>query len=241
MCASAALKPVTLKPRDERLIDVAITGVTDPDGDPVTVTVTSLRQDEALKTAPCGDGAGVGGPVAALRATRAAGRGRVYRVAFEATDGRGGRCSRTLTACVAGSGVPSTGCEASGTAVDSTAPGCTGVCAEACAVERILARAYCSSAVLPGRLARSLQSARRTFVTAAAAGSWATQEAAVTNIARAEAATNELRGSGAISASCASTIRQVLAQARAAMPGATLQPASGTTPKRKGRAGKRRR
>ncbi len=72
--------------------------MTDPDGDPVTITVDAIYQDEPVNglgdgdTAP--DGAGVGTSTAQVRAERAgSGNGRVYHIDFTADDGNGGQCS----------------------------------------------------------------------------------------------------------------------------------------------------
>ena len=75
--------------------------VNDPDGDPVTLTVDSIFQDESVdargwwrdgRTAP--DGRGIGTSTAEVRAERDRwGNGRVYHIGFTADDGRGGVCS----------------------------------------------------------------------------------------------------------------------------------------------------
>jgi hypothetical protein len=219
VCSSAVLNPITLAPADQRFINVAITGVTDPDGDPLTIGVTRITQDEALSTSPCGDGAGLGTAIADLRAVRRTSRGRVYRVTFTADDGRGGQCTRTLNACVAGSGVPSTNCTGASTNVDSTAPACTNVCAEACSIERTVAHAWCPGVTLPGRLSRSLESVRRNLVRVASDGTWSTgREDVLRSIDRASQATEEERTAGTIPASCAASIQDRLSEARAAVP-----------------------
>jgi hypothetical protein len=81
---------------------VTILGVTDADGDPIHIAITSITQDEPVSgrgdgyTAP--DAAGVGANTAQVRAERgeapnAPGDGRMYHIHFEASDGRGGICS----------------------------------------------------------------------------------------------------------------------------------------------------
>jgi hypothetical protein len=97
-CAGAAAFPSTLWPPNHKLRPVTLT-VTDPDGDPVTVTITSVRQDEAVQ----GQGDGRTAPDAVLgsesdqvrlRAERSGlGDGRVYGVGFRASDGNGGSCT----------------------------------------------------------------------------------------------------------------------------------------------------
>jgi hypothetical protein len=97
---------VSLWPPDHEfeVIDLAALGaVVDPDGDPVTLQIVSVTQDESVfgggpddNTSP---DAVVDGPsIVRLRRERAGdGNGRVYRVAFRATDGHGGGCQDTLS------------------------------------------------------------------------------------------------------------------------------------------------
>ncbi len=104
-CSAAAATPEELWPPDRRMADISIVGVTDPDGDPVALTITSISQDEPLtnsRTAnSCADGAGVGTGMASVRAASdGAGDGRVYSIGFTAIDDRGGACSGTATVCV---------------------------------------------------------------------------------------------------------------------------------------------
>jgi len=90
-----------LWPPNHKLHLITLTGATDPDGDPVATSVTGVTQDEALN----GLGDGDTGPDAfhgpasdqvLLRAERSGlGDGRVYRIGFGVTDGRGGSCSGT--------------------------------------------------------------------------------------------------------------------------------------------------
>ncbi|MHC4447953.1 MAG: hypothetical protein ACYSXF_09265, partial [Planctomycetota bacterium] len=84
-------------------------GVTDPDGDPISITITAIAQDESLEGLgdgnTCPDGDGVGTDTALVRAERSGtkktpGDGRVYHISFAAEDGRGGECSETVTVCV---------------------------------------------------------------------------------------------------------------------------------------------
>lgn len=79
-------------------VSVDILGVTDPEGNAVTITIDSIFQDEAVdaegsgNTAP--DGRGVGTPTAEVGAERVAGgNGRVYHIGFTANDGHSGSCS----------------------------------------------------------------------------------------------------------------------------------------------------
>ena len=99
-CRAAVADPAELWPPNHRFVGVSVVGVTDPDGEPVTITIAGVTQDEPPGTT-CPDGTGVGTTSASLRAERlGSGDGRVYQVSFTADDGRGGRCSGTVTVCV---------------------------------------------------------------------------------------------------------------------------------------------
>jgi hypothetical protein len=190
--------------------------VHDPDGDPVSIAVTAITQDGALYLAPCEDGAGVGTATAELRAVRNTSRGRVYRVTFEASDGRGGVCTGSVNACVPGSGVPSSGCVQSGTIRDSTAPGCVGVCREACTIERSIAHGTCGSQPLPNGLADALERLRNALVRVAGDGYWEDDvDSVMRNLTRSSQSVDDNLASGAISASCAASLHQILDEARA--------------------------
>ncbi len=100
-CARATAVPALLWPPNHKLQAVAITGVTDPDGDPVALTVTGITQDEPTNGLGDGDaspdGAGVGTASPQVRAERSGtGNGRVYRIAFSASDGKGGSCNGSV-------------------------------------------------------------------------------------------------------------------------------------------------
>ncbi|MBI4654694.1 MAG: Ig-like domain-containing protein [Nitrospirae bacterium] len=86
-------------PPNHKFVDVGIVGVTDPDGDPVIITITTITSDEPTATikgaggithAP--DAMGVGTSTANLKAERSGlGNGRVYEISFIANDGKGGK------------------------------------------------------------------------------------------------------------------------------------------------------
>ena len=92
-CNDASPSIVTLWPPNHRFIDIQVLGVTDPDGDPVTITITSIFQDEPVDKPFAPDGIGVGTSIAQARAERD-GRvnGRVYHITFTADDEFGGTC-----------------------------------------------------------------------------------------------------------------------------------------------------
>lgn len=101
-CSAADGVAIELWPPNHKLVAIdvlAVTGVTDPDGDPVTISVDAVTQDEPVDAVGNGDGntspdaIGLGAGVVHVRAERTGGgNGRVYRVAFTASDGRGGSC-----------------------------------------------------------------------------------------------------------------------------------------------------
>jgi hypothetical protein len=98
VCTFAAPSAVSLWPADHRFAPVEVLGVTDPNGDPVTITITGIFQDEPVDDT--GDGAFapdalITGPgLFELRAERAGtGTGRFYHISFLAEDGRGGSCT----------------------------------------------------------------------------------------------------------------------------------------------------
>jgi len=101
-CTTATVDNATLWPPNHNFVPVGIRGVTDPDGDPVVITIDSIFQDEPVDGRGDGrffpDGMGVGTDTASLRAERSGskkvpGNGRVYHIDYTADDGRGGVCS----------------------------------------------------------------------------------------------------------------------------------------------------
>ena len=68
---------------------------------PITITIDSIFQDEAVNAPGSGntwpDGLGLGTNAAEVRAERVdGGNGRVYRIGFTADDGVGGTCSKVV-------------------------------------------------------------------------------------------------------------------------------------------------
>jgi len=124
-CSGAVASPNELSPPNHRFVGVSVGGVTDPDGDAVTLTITSISQDEPLRGAAtgntCPDASGVGTAMASLRAERSgSGDGRVYHVSFTADDGKGGACSASVAVCVPVERRAGQGCVDQGALVDST-------------------------------------------------------------------------------------------------------------------------
>jgi hypothetical protein len=106
-----------LWPPNHKFVNITIEGVTDPDGDPVTIRILNITSDEPTASTnwfckhhhlhchhychcPCyynctaysaPDAYGIGTDTAHLRAERLGnGNGRVYVITFVASDGRGG-------------------------------------------------------------------------------------------------------------------------------------------------------
>ena len=106
VCTNATASPNVLWPPNHKYVTITVGGVTDPDGDTVTVTILGVTQDEALLGGGSGDtspdaAAGTQSNQVQLRAERdGTGDGRVYRIAFTASDGKGGTCTGTVKVSV---------------------------------------------------------------------------------------------------------------------------------------------
>ena len=101
-CSEAAPSVDNIWPPNHKFVSINVIGVTDLDGDPITITIDNIYQDEPVDTYGDGsftpDGQGVGTDTAEVRAERSGskkvpGDGRVYHISFTADDGRGGVCS----------------------------------------------------------------------------------------------------------------------------------------------------
>ncbi len=125
LCSLAKASPVSLWPPDHKLVPVKIMGITDPDNDQVTITVTGVTQDERVNGLGDGDtspDAVIQGEKVQLRAELSGkGNGRVYQVSFTADDDFGGRCTGSVTVCVPHDHQPPT-CIDDGQLYDSTQP-----------------------------------------------------------------------------------------------------------------------
>jgi len=103
-CSSVVASRSILMNANRRLVPLSLDGASDPDGDAVTVSVDGVTQDEPVtgrgdRTAP--DAIDEGDGELRVRAERdPRGDGRVYRIAFTASDGRGGSCSGAATVSV---------------------------------------------------------------------------------------------------------------------------------------------
>jgi hypothetical protein len=98
VCDAASATPAVIWPPNHELIPIRIEGVTDPDGDTVSLKVTSITQDEPVNSNGSGstspDATGVATDRPAVRSERdGGGDGRVYQLTFTAEDSRGAACS----------------------------------------------------------------------------------------------------------------------------------------------------
>lgn len=101
VCVAAVASETSLWSPNHKYVDIEVLGVTDAEGDDVTITITGIFQDEAVDAPGSGDtspdGQGVGTATAQVRSERVGGgNGRVYHISFTASDGRAS-CSGEVT------------------------------------------------------------------------------------------------------------------------------------------------
>jgi hypothetical protein len=106
VCSAAYPSIAEIWPPNHKKTEVVkIFGVTDPDGDPLTIRIARVLQDEPTNTDGDGstwiDGGGIGTSQAWVRAERSGtpkvpGNGRVYEIFFDASDNRGKSCTGTV-------------------------------------------------------------------------------------------------------------------------------------------------
>ncbi|KAL7574008.1 hypothetical protein ACA910_015589 [Epithemia clementina (nom. ined.)] len=108
-CSTAVSSPSKIWPPNHKFTSLVVSRVTDPDGDAVTIRVTSIYQDEPVNTLgdgnTCADATITEAGVASVRAERSGtnkvpGDGRVYHVNFMAEDSKGGTCEGKVQVCV---------------------------------------------------------------------------------------------------------------------------------------------
>jgi hypothetical protein len=105
ICTGARATPAILWPPNHKFVLVSITGVRDPDRDPVQIKITAVTQDEPVDGLGDGDTAPdaviLHGGKVKIRAERSGrGNGRVYKIYFTAWDGKGGDCSGWVSVVV---------------------------------------------------------------------------------------------------------------------------------------------
>jgi hypothetical protein len=123
-CSAASPSVSTLFSPNHEFHSIGVLGVTDPDGDPVTITINTIFQDEPTKGqgsgGTCRDAKGIGTSTAQVRAERSgSGNGRVYHISFTAVDGNGAICTGEVKVCVPLDGKKNT-CIDGGALYDST-------------------------------------------------------------------------------------------------------------------------
>ncbi len=101
-CSGARADITSVWPPNHSFVPVHILGVVDPDGDPFTIEITKIMQDEPVNGTGDGDtspdGSGVGTDTARIRAERAGtANGRVYVISFRAKDKLGDSCDGSVT------------------------------------------------------------------------------------------------------------------------------------------------
>ncbi len=104
-CLQAYPSRGTLWPPNHRYAPINILGVTDPDGDDITINIDTIYQDEPVRGRGSGntglDGRGVGTSTAEVRAERnGRGNGRVYHIGFTAFNSNGASCSSDVLVSV---------------------------------------------------------------------------------------------------------------------------------------------
>ena len=122
VCSTALSSNTFIWPSNKDFVTVGVLNVFDPDGDPFTIRIDSIFQDELV--GPVADGSGIGTSQAQIRSERDGnGDGRVYHITFSATDSFGASCSGELLVPVVdhdmGNGV---GAIDGGALYDSTIP-----------------------------------------------------------------------------------------------------------------------
>jgi len=126
-CSNAVPSTSKIWPPNHKMVDIEVLNVTDPNGDPVTITIDSITQDEPVNGGGDGntepDGDGIGTDVAQARAERSGnGNGRVYEISFTAADNQGGECKGTVQICVPHDKRKRNECIDDGQVYDSTIP-----------------------------------------------------------------------------------------------------------------------
>jgi uncharacterized repeat protein (TIGR01451 family) len=105
ICTALTAGP-SLWPPNHKLHVVTVSGATDPDGNPLTTTITGVTQDEPLNGLGDGDTSpdafpGPASNQALIRAERSGlGDGRVYVLHVSVSDGLGGECTGTAAVSV---------------------------------------------------------------------------------------------------------------------------------------------
>ena len=178
VCRDAFGSPDSLWPPNHKFVPVGIDGVSDPDGDPIAITVTAVAQDEPVEAegdgSTCGDADGLGTDVALLRSERSGpGDGRVYHVAFRAEDPAGAFCSGEVEVCVRHDNGHGGSCGDQGPLFDSTPAVCDphgdDCDLDACVPPPPVVIGHCDDVPIPPVIERRLERTRRLLERAAVA------------------------------------------------------------------------
>lgn len=205
-CSQAYGTPSLFWPPNHRFASVSVHGVTDPDGDPLAITVTGIGQDEPVDApgsgATCPDGQGVGTDIAYVRVERAGpGDGRVYTIDFLAEDGRGGTCTGFVTACVPHDQGHGDVCGDQGALADSTGLACSTACEEGDCVPD-----ECAGGRVPRGLLRRMGKAGRLLDVAASRGNAAPVRRALATLTKAERKVAKLAKGDDLPDACAAAV-----------------------------------
>ena len=112
-CSAARASVSELWPPNHKFVRMDVLGVVDAEGEPVSITFDGISQDEPVTargigsghTSPDGalvdeNGDGAADAAYVRRERDGTGNGRVYTIAFTATDGKGMSCTGTVQVCV---------------------------------------------------------------------------------------------------------------------------------------------
>jgi cysteine-rich repeat protein len=214
-CSGAVASLGELWPPNHKSVSVAILGVTDPNADPLVVSVTAIAQDEPLDAtgdgSTCPDGVGVGLDAVSLRSERSGnGDGRVYHVAFQAVDRCNAVCVGEVTVCVRHDRRPNGTCGDGGPLFDSTlgAPPCEGA---SCGPEDCVPNPddvdECDGDVVPSSVTARLERAHRLLARAGGHGKGKKLgRAAAKQLAKAEKRAARAADEGELSDECATAL-----------------------------------
>ncbi len=100
-CSKAGPTISVIWPPNHKMVNIGIEGVTVPDNQPFSITITGIQQDEPVEEPGSGhtepDGAGIGTSIAQVRAERSGtGTGRIYFISYSAAAGQDGSCTETV-------------------------------------------------------------------------------------------------------------------------------------------------
>ncbi len=104
-CSQAVAVPSLFWPPNHKMVEMEFGGLSDPDGDEISISVLGVTQDERVDEPGSGNScpdASFGEGVPTLVRSERSGRldGRVYRVRFNASDPTGESCTGTVIVCM---------------------------------------------------------------------------------------------------------------------------------------------